>query len=118
MIQICSLHKNGIKSLSQYLEKHSVSRIQLVGFPNCGKTTLLNQIGKSNRPTSKVPGTTLYITEHHHKKTIIYDMPGMYSEENLCNKISRPNLKSLLTWNKFYSPPVFLHQAFFYGGKV
>ena len=89
-----------------------------MGFPNCGKTTLLNQLSRSNRPTSKVPGTTLYITEHINKKTIIYDMPGMHSEHNLCNKIDRPNLKALLTWSKFYSPAILLHQGFFFGGKV
>lgn len=45
-------------------------------------------------------------------------MPGMYSEQNLYNLIDRPNQKSLLTWSKFYSPPIMLHSAFFYGGKV
>ena len=94
-------------------------RIQLVGFPNSGKTTLLNRLGKTNRPTSKVPGTTLFVTDHAYKKKhLIYDMPGMMSDQNLCNLIAKPNLKGLLTWNKFYSPPVFLHQVFFYGGKA
>ena len=114
----CSTSRIGIKSLEHHLQKNSVKRLQLIGFPNCGKTTLLNQLGRSNKPTSKVPGTTLFITEHFNKKSVIYDMPGMFSEQNLCNKVSRPNLKGLLTWNKFYSPPVMLHQAFFYGGKV
>ena len=45
-------------------------------------------------------------------------MPGMHSEDNLCNKIDKPNLKALLTWNKFYSPAILLHQGFFFGGKV
>ena len=45
-------------------------------------------------------------------------MPGMHSEANLCNKIDKPNLKALLTWNKFYSPAILLHQGLFFGGKV
>lgn len=118
ILLISSIDKSGIKNLEQHLEKNLIQRIQLVGFPNCGKTTLLNLLAKMNKPTSKVPGTTLYITEHHYKKMLIFDMPGMYGEDNLYNLVSKPNLKALLTWNKFYSPPVLLHQAFFYGGKV
>jgi hypothetical protein len=34
------------------------------------------------------------------------------------NLIERPNLKALLAWNKLFSPPIMLHQAFFFGGKV
>jgi hypothetical protein len=113
-----SIDKNGVKTLQEHLDKNAVRRIQLVGFPNTGKTTLLNQLGKTNKPTSKVPGTTLYVNEHINKKYLIYDMPGMNSESNLSHKISKPSLKALLTWSKFYSPPVHLHQAFFYGGKV
>lgn len=45
-------------------------------------------------------------------------MPGLYSEACLYNLISKPNLKSLLAWNKFFSPPIMLNQATFYGGKV
>jgi ribosome biogenesis GTPase A len=95
-----------------------LNRIQLVGFPNTGKTTLLNELTRLNKPTSKIPGTTLFITENHYKKNIMYDMPGLYSQQNMYNLISKPNLQSLLAWNKLYSPPVLLHQAFFFGGKV
>lgn len=34
------------------------------------------------------------------------------------NLISKPNLRSLLTWNKHYSPPIMANSATFYGGKV
>lgn len=118
VILVSSLDRTGIKTLSTHLEKNLINRMQLVGFPNTGKTTLLNQLARTSKPTSKVPGTTLYITEHFHKRTIIYDMPGMHSEENLYNLISKPNLKSLLTWDKFYSPPILLHRALFFGGKA
>ncbi len=56
-----------------------VKRIQLVGYPNTGKTTLLNSLTKLSKPTSKVPGTTIYITESKYKKSLIFDMPGLYS---------------------------------------
>jgi ribosome biogenesis GTPase A len=56
-----------------------IRRIQLIGFPNTGKTTLLNSLARLNRPTSKVPGTTIYITESKYKKNLIYDMPGLFS---------------------------------------
>jgi Fe2+ transport system protein B len=56
-----------------------IKRIQLIGLPNTGKTTLLNSLAKLNRPTSKVPGTTIYITESKYKKNLIFDMPGMYA---------------------------------------
>ena len=45
-------------------------------------------------------------------------MPGMYAEDNIYNLVSKPNLRSLLTWSKFYSPPILLNQTFFFGGKV
>lgn len=57
-----SIDRTGVKAIESYLEKTMTKRIQLVGFPNTGKTTLLNQLGRLNKPTSKVPGTTLYIT--------------------------------------------------------
>ena len=115
---ITSTSKQGVKALEEHIENNLIKRIQLIGFPNTGKTTLLNQLARINKPTSKVPGTTIYITEHFYKKKVIYDMPGMHCEENLSNKISTPNLKSLLTWNKLYSPPLFINNAFFFGGKV
>lgn len=45
-------------------------------------------------------------------------MPGLYADCNLYNLINRPNLKSLLAWNKFFSPPMMLDRATFFGGKV
>lgn len=71
-----------------------------------------------NRPTSKVPGTTIFITENAYKKSIIYDMPGLYTESNMYNLINKPNQKSLLAWNKYFSPPIMLNKSFFFGGKV
>jgi ribosome-interacting GTPase 1 len=57
-----NVSKAGVKGLEEHIEKSLIKRIQLVGFPNTGKTTLLNELTKLSRPTSKVPGTTIYIT--------------------------------------------------------
>ena len=53
--------RDGIKKLKDYLEGNS-NNIQLVGYPNTGKTTLLNILGKLKKSTSKMPGTTIKIT--------------------------------------------------------
>lgn len=62
IILTSNISKVGIKSLEEHIEKSQIRRIQLVGFPNTGKTTLLNSLAKLSRPTSKVPGTTIFIT--------------------------------------------------------
>jgi Fe2+ transport system protein B len=54
----------------------------LVGYPNTGKTTLLNILARIKKSISKIPGTTLKITENNYNKNTkrkIYDMPGLYS---------------------------------------
>lgn len=54
----------------------------MIGYPNTGKTTLLNILGHLNKSTSKIPGTTIKMTEHDFqggKKRKIYDMPGLFS---------------------------------------
>ena len=80
IILASSIDRRGIKVLEEHLDSKLIKRMQLIGFPNTGKTTLLNQLGRTNKPTSKFPGTTLYINEHFNKKYLIYDMPGMNSQ--------------------------------------
>lgn len=59
---ISCISKDGVKKLIEFLDETGMKRIQLLGFPNTGKTTLLNELAKINKPTSKVPGTTVHIT--------------------------------------------------------
>lgn len=97
-------------------------KVQLLGYPNTGKTTLLNSLTRLKLPTSKIPGTTANTTENSYSsnkhKCKIYDMPGLFSESMMYNLVEKPSLKALLTWNKFYSPPLLTHSVIFYGGKV
>lgn len=96
-----------------------MKRIQLFGVPNTGKTSLLNKLLKSDKITSKIPGTTIRVSEFTYRDKIkIFDMPGLHYPDLLYNLISKPSLKSLLTWNKFYSPPLMTHECFIYGGKI
>lgn len=111
--------KDGIKKLKDHIEGHSRG-LQLVGFPNTGKTTLLNILSRIKKSTSKVPGTTVKISEHQYNnsKRKVYDMPGLFSENLLYNLIEKPSLKSILTWHKRIAPGLLTGQAFIYGGKI
>ena len=57
-------------------------KIALVGQPNCGKTTLFNQLTGSNQHVGNFPGVTVDRkdgTIKHHPDTVITDLPGIYS---------------------------------------
>jgi len=56
--------------------------IALVGNPNCGKTTLFNDLTGSNQYVGNWPGVTVEKKEGRlkgHKDVIIQDLPGIYS---------------------------------------
>lgn len=56
--------------------------IALAGNPNCGKTTLFNDLTGSNQYVGNWPGVTVEKKEGHlkgHKEVIIQDLPGIYS---------------------------------------
>lgn len=57
-------------------------RIALAGNPNCGKTTMFNNLTGSNQYVGNWPGVTVEKKEgklKNHKDVIITDLPGIYS---------------------------------------
>ena len=58
------------------------TKIALAGNPNCGKTTLFNQLTGSNQYVGNWPGVTVEKKEGRlkgHKDVVIQDLPGIYS---------------------------------------
>ena len=58
------------------------TKISLAGNPNCGKTTLFNQLTGSNQYVGNWPGVTVEKKEGRlkgHKDVVIQDLPGIYS---------------------------------------
>ena len=61
-----------------------IRTIALVGPPNCGKTTLFNQLTGLNRKVANFPGVTVehftgHITLRDGKRVALIDLPGIYS---------------------------------------
>ena len=57
-------------------------KIALAGNPNCGKTTLFNELTGSTQYVGNWPGVTVEKKEGKlkgHKDVIIQDLPGIYS---------------------------------------
>jgi len=58
-------------------------RIALIGQPNCGKSTLFNQVAGYKADTGNFPGTTVTYTESNVRvlgeKLELVDLPGTYS---------------------------------------
>ena len=56
--------------------------IALAGNPNCGKTTMFNDLTGSNQYVGNWPGVTVEKKEGRlkgHKDVVIQDLPGIYS---------------------------------------
>ena len=69
-------------SSSITLEKSKNLSIALAGNPNCGKTTLFNEITGSKQHVGNWPGVTVEKKEGKYKKDkamTIVDLPGIYS---------------------------------------
>ena len=69
---------------AEVVESKPVRTIALVGPPNCGKTTLFNQLTGLNRKVANFPGVTVehftgYITLQDGERIALIDLPGIYS---------------------------------------
>lgn len=64
---------------------------QLIGYPNVGKTSLLNVLTSMKKPTSTVPGTSLSFEIGKFNNIRIFDCPGFYNPGSLYNLIQVPN---------------------------
>ena len=56
--------------------------LALIGNPNCGKTTLFNQLTGSNQHVGNFPGVTVDKKEgsvRSHPGVTVVDLPGIYS---------------------------------------
>lgn len=69
------------------MNSNALSNIALIGNPNCGKSTLFNQLTGLKQRTSNLPGTTVEIFSGQWKTAgrqyKLFDFPGSYS---LCSK--------------------------------
>jgi ferrous iron transport protein B len=57
-------------------------KIALAGNPNCGKTTMFNELTGSSQYVGNLPGVTVEKKEGKlkgHKDVVIMDLPGIYS---------------------------------------
>lgn len=75
--------KSKIFSKQNVENKNSHPEIVLVGQPNCGKSTIFNQVSGYRSVTSNFPGATVTYTQSHVRvnKTVfdLVDLPGIYS---------------------------------------
>ncbi|HCC00844.1 MAG TPA: ferrous iron transporter B, partial [Ruminococcaceae bacterium] len=58
------------------------TKIALIGNPNCGKTTMFNDLTGSTQYVGNWPGVTVEKKEgrlRNHKEIIVTDLPGIYS---------------------------------------
>ena len=89
-------------------------KIALAGNPNCGKTTLFNNLTGSNQYVGNWPGVTVEKKEGKlkgDKDVIIQDLPGIYSlspytlEEVVSRTRSARSCARSAPWGRPAAPP-------------
>lgn len=80
----------GINKVKKKIEELNIN-VQLIGYPNTGKTSLLNLLTSMKKPTSTVPGTSLSFEVGKFNNIRIFDCPGFYNSSSLYNLIQNPN---------------------------
>ena len=60
-----------------------MSRIALIGKPNCGKSLLFNQLTKLGQKVANYPGVTVEISSGQFNNHTVIDFPGIYSLETI-----------------------------------
>lgn len=71
-----------VKADENPLEEGTILSFALVGNQNCGKTTLFNRLTGANQHVGNFPGVTVEQKSgqiHNDKKTLVTDLPGIYS---------------------------------------
>ena len=71
-------------------------KIALAGNPNCGKTTLFNDLTGSSQYVGNWPGVTVEKKDgklRGHKDVIIQDLPGIYSLSPYSREIGRASCR-------------------------
>ena len=74
--------KYHVKASEHPLPEQTVLTFALAGNQNCGKTTLFNQLTGANQHVGNFPGVTVDRKDGEikgHKKTLVTDLPGIYS---------------------------------------
>ena len=66
---------------SLWLKMKLIADIGIIGLPNAGKSTLLNQLSRAKSKIGAYPFTTLYphlgVVEHYQQRLILADIPGL-----------------------------------------
>ena len=60
-----------------------MSRIALIGKPNCGKSLLFNQLTDLRQKVANYPGVTVEISQGQFEDHQIIDLPGIYSLQTI-----------------------------------
>lgn len=82
-------HHNHDMDDKNILPDDTVLTYALVGNQNCGKTTLFNQLTGSNQHVGNFPGVTVDRKDgpvKGHSKTLVTDLPGIYSMSPYTNE--------------------------------